>query len=163
MPDGPVVSNNTPLVALWALRRLDLLRALFGRVLIPPAVHAEFLATEPEIRQKALGRAPWIQIQPLNQPRQALAYTGLDLGEAEALALAEETDARLVLVDERKARRFARRLERPVTGTVGLLLLAKDAGFLQNVTDPLHQLEEAGLHLSPALVSEAVRLADEEI
>jgi len=37
MPDGPVVLNNTPLVALWAVDRLDLLRDLFGEVLIPRA------------------------------------------------------------------------------------------------------------------------------
>jgi hypothetical protein len=40
MPDGPVVLNNTPLVALWTIGRLDLLRDLFGEVLIPQAVEA---------------------------------------------------------------------------------------------------------------------------
>lgn len=50
MPAGPVVGNNTPLVALWALGRLDLLRELYGTVLIPPAVHSEFVATERELR-----------------------------------------------------------------------------------------------------------------
>jgi predicted nucleic acid-binding protein len=44
MPDGPVVLNNTPLVALWTIGRLDLLRDLFGEILIPQAVEAEFLA-----------------------------------------------------------------------------------------------------------------------
>jgi predicted nucleic acid-binding protein len=46
MPGGPVVLNNTPLTALWAIGRLDLLRDPFGEVLIPEAVRAEFLARE---------------------------------------------------------------------------------------------------------------------
>ena len=46
MPDRPVVLNNTPLVALWAIGRLDLLRDLFREVLIPQAVEEEFLAVE---------------------------------------------------------------------------------------------------------------------
>ena len=62
MPDGPVVSNNTPLVALWILGRLDLLRDLYGEVLIPQAVHDEFIATEQARRQTTLNRAAWIKV-----------------------------------------------------------------------------------------------------
>ena len=57
---APVILNNTPLVALWVLSRLDLLRDLYGEVIIPSAVHAEFLATEREARESALTDAPWI-------------------------------------------------------------------------------------------------------
>lgn len=41
MPDGPVVANNTPLAALWAIGRLDLLEPLFGEILIPQEVAGE--------------------------------------------------------------------------------------------------------------------------
>ena len=58
MPAAPVILNNTPLVAFWVLGRFDLLRDLYGEVMIPPAVHAEFLATEREDREAAL--RPWI-------------------------------------------------------------------------------------------------------
>jgi uncharacterized protein len=58
MPDGPVVLNNTPLVALWAVGRLDLLRDLFGEVLIPAAVEAEFLAIDRSLREKSLAESP---------------------------------------------------------------------------------------------------------
>jgi len=162
MPAGPVVSNNTPLVALWALGRLGLLRDLYGEVLIPPAVHSEFLATESEARQAALREAPWVKVRSLEKPRQALTYAGLDIGEAEVLALAEEVDARLVLLDERKARRFARRLERPLTGTVGVLLLAKELGALDKIAEPLSSLQRAGLYLSSGLLREALNLAGED-
>ena len=46
MPDGPVVANNTPLSALWAIGRLSLAESLFGQILIPQGVANEFLAAE---------------------------------------------------------------------------------------------------------------------
>jgi hypothetical protein len=55
---GPVIANNTPLVALWVLGRLDLLRELYDEVLIPQAVYEEFMATEHAERQTALENAP---------------------------------------------------------------------------------------------------------
>lgn len=109
MPDRPVVLNNTPLVALWTLGRLDILRDLFQEILIPHTVQAEFLAIEKLARQTALEAAPWVKSASLENPRRGLAFVGLDRGEADVLALAEERQARLVVIDEKKARRFAER------------------------------------------------------
>lgn len=58
MPDGPVIANNTPRVALWALGRLELLRDLYGEVWIPETVYDEFLAVERALREAALQNAP---------------------------------------------------------------------------------------------------------
>jgi predicted nucleic acid-binding protein len=156
----PVVVNNTPLVALWVLGRLDLLRQLFGEVLIPPAVQAEFLGTERIQRQQALDRATWIRMAPLLNPRHPLAYTGLDRGEAETLALAEECGG-MVIMDERKGRRYAQRLALPLTGTLGVLLLAKEHGLITTVSSAMAQLQNAGLYLDAALVARVLDLAGE--
>jgi predicted nucleic acid-binding protein len=161
MPDKPVVLNNTPLVAFWVLGRLDLLRDLFDEILIPPAVEAEFLAVEETVRREALGRAPWIKTAALSHPRRALAYAGLDQGEAEVLALAEERDARLVIIDERKGRRYAERMGLPQTGSLGVLLLAKQAGLIDSVATSIAKLQEAGLFLSADLVRRALEIAGE--
>ena len=161
MPEGPVVLNNTPLVALWAIGRLDLLRDLFGEVLIPQAVKTEFLAMERSSRERALAEAPWIRSVALAQPWQALAFTNLDRGEAEVMALAEERSARLVVLDERKARRFAERLELPLTGTLGLLLSAKEAGLIESVTLWTERIRDAGLYLRADLVKRVLELAGE--
>ncbi|MFN8494461.1 MAG: hypothetical protein U0350_43070 [Caldilineaceae bacterium] len=96
MHEPPVIVNNTPLVALWALDKLALLDDLYSTVWIPPAVELEFLATDTSARQQALSQASWIQTVKLQDARHALAYVGLGLGEAEVLALAVEHDARLV-------------------------------------------------------------------
>lgn len=161
MPNGPVVLNNTPLVALWAIGRLDLLRDLFQEVLIPQAVEAEFLAIDPSVRRKALWETSWVQSVALAHPRLALTYAGLDSGEAEVLALAVERDARLVVVDERKARRYAERLGLRLTGTLGLLLSAKQAGLIDSVGFWAAKLQEAGLFLRPDLVQRVLQIAGE--
>jgi predicted nucleic acid-binding protein len=161
MPAGPVVSNHTPLVALWTVARLHLLRDLYREVLIPPSVRDEFLATGDDNRRAALEAAPWLRCVAVNDPRRVMAHTSLDLGEAEALALAEETSAQLLVMDERKGRRLARRLGIPITGTIGVLLLAKERLLLLALAPVLDQLQEAGLYLSPPLVAKALALAGE--
>ncbi len=159
---GPVILNNTPLVALWSLNLLTLLRDLYGEVLIPQAVYEEFFATEQSARQTALDEAPWIKITALTNPRQALVYVGLDQGEAEVLALATEWSARLVIIDEHKGRRYAKRLGLPLTGTVGILLTAKRNGLISALAPLINQLLKGGLFLAPELVEKALELAEED-
>ena len=99
---------------------------------------------------------------PLAQPRRALAFIGLDQGEAEVLTLAEEREARLVVIDERRGRRFAQRLGIPLTGTLGILLLAKGGGLIESVAVLIFRLQEAGLFLSSDLVRRTLELAGEQ-
>lgn len=161
MPVPPVVINNTPLVSLWSLGRLDLLRDLFGLVWIPTAVETEFLATEQVDRQQILANSPWLQVVSVRNRRHVLGYIGLDKGEAEVLALAVEQQARLVIMDERKGRRYATRLGLPLTGTLGVLLLAKEQGHITAVAPLLQQLLQAGLYFSTSLIEKILQLADE--
>lgn len=161
MADRPVVANTTPLVSLWLLNRLDLLQGLYSEILIPPAVQSEFLAAEMAVRQMSLTNAPWIRVVPLTQPQRALAYAGLDRGEAEVLALAEEQSARLVIIDERAGRRYARRMTLPITGTLGVLLLAKESGLIQEVKPLIEMLHQAGMYLGEDLIEGVLRLAGE--
>ena len=77
------------------------------------------------------------------------------------LALAEERDARLVVIDERKGRRYAERMGLPRTGSLGVLLLAKQAGLIDSVAPSVAKLQEAGLFLSPELVRRALEIAGE--
>lgn len=161
MPVGPVITNNTPLISLLLLGKLNLLSELFGEVLIPSAVLDEFLASDPAIRRRAISDQPNLQVASLADPQKALAFVGLDSGESEVLALALERSARLVIVDERKARRYARRIQIPVTGTLGILLLAKEKGLLDSIAPPILALQQAGLYLHPSLVASVLSLAKE--
>jgi len=158
---GPVILNNTPLVALWILDRFDLLRDLYSSVVIPQAVEDEFLAVDADRRRAGLRAAPWIESAALTVPAYAHAFSGLDLGEAEVLALALETSARLVVMDERKGRAYARRLGLPITGTVGILLAAKRQGFVPHIGPMISELLVHQFYLHSSLVSQALVTAGE--
>lgn len=161
MPEGPVIANNTPLVSLWALNKLYLLRDLYGQVLIPLAVHEEFLAVSTTSRQQALHNAPWIIPTSLQRPERSYTNTSLDDGETAVLALAKETNARLVIIDERLGREHARRMGLPITGTSGVLLLAKEDGLIKSVKPLIDQLQDNGLYLGEYLIRRTLELAGE--
>jgi hypothetical protein len=84
MPSPPVVSNNTPLVGLFNLRRLDILTGVYESVAIPRAVEAEFLAIDRADRTAAL-RASGVATVRVRDSRLPRGYVGLDHGEAEVL------------------------------------------------------------------------------
>ena len=124
-------------------------------------MHLEFLAAETAIRQASLTDAPWIRVISLAQPRRVLAYAGLDRGEAEVLTLAEESSARLVIIDELAGRRYARRMELPLTGTLGVLLLAKESGLVNSVQPLIETLLQSGMYMGEDLIEHVLRLAGE--
>ncbi|MDP2975964.1 MAG: hypothetical protein Q8N45_07090 [Anaerolineales bacterium] len=126
MPD--IVSNTGPLIALASIGQFDLLRSLFGRILIPPAVRAE---VQDETSVAALTAANWIVVQAAQDMLAVqLLRDELDAGESEAIILARELDADLVLIDERVATRKARGVGLQTIGTLGVLLMAKDKGLV---------------------------------
>ena len=128
-----VVSNSSPLIALEQLDLLDLLEKIFGRVLVPPAVVREVaptVALPPWFTERALLQATGPQI----------LSASLGAGESEALTLALELKASLLILDERPARRLAGALGLPVIGTLGLLLKAKRLGLISELKPQLEAL-----------------------
>jgi hypothetical protein len=85
----------------------------------------------------------------------------LDVGESEAIVLAQQVRCRLLLIDDRRGRHIAKHRGIPVSGVAGILLAAKQRHFIDTLLPVLHELAQEGYRLSPALVSEVARLADE--
>ena len=146
----PTVTDTTCLIGLERINQLDILPALFEPILIPPEVDREF------------GIAlPWLTVQTPTNVSLISALTMLvDQGEAEAIALAVETDLRIIL-DDAKARSVARTLGVAVVGTIGVLVKAKNLGIVQLVRPLLLGLEANGFYVDTALRDEALRLAGE--
>lgn len=157
----PVISNNSPLVGLLGIDLLFLLQELYTEVWIPRKVEQEFLKKEPIVRRKVLENAPWIKTVDLMDPQTAEAYVGLDEGEAEALALAIEHDARLILLDEKKGRRRAKEIGLTVEGTLGVLLEAKTEGLIVAIKPLLIQLRANGMRMSDLLINRVLQEAGE--
>ena len=125
-----VVSDTSPLQYLHQVGYLFLLPALFGRVLIPPAVASEIqVGIERGHDLPVLSQLPWMTMEaPRSIPVFPVALQ-IDPGEREALALALEHQCRL-LVDDRDGRRAAEALGIVYTGTLGILISAQRAGLL---------------------------------
>jgi len=164
MPEPPrvVVVNTTPIISLALINQLGLLKHLYGQVLTPPAVQAEVLAGGTRgIGQEQLQQATWIRLQPLQDPRRADLLSDLDRGEAEVIALAPEIQADLVIIDERLGRKHAKRLGLALTGTLGVLLRAKERQLISEAKPFIEQLQQGGIRLGDTIIAEALKLAGE--
>jgi uncharacterized protein len=155
-----IVSNTSPILNLAIIGQLELIRQQFTQISIPPGVAAELKIDEDrpgsEIIRHAIA-AEWIQIQPVGQSTGIirLLRQTLDQGESEAIALAIEIGADLLLLDERDARKAAKSLGLEVTGVLGILLKAKQTGSLVKLEPVLKDLEQiAGFRISLNLLSQ---------
>ena len=144
-----VVSDSTPLIALARINRFHLLQELFGELTIPSAVYAEVVtAGEGRVGSEALRNANWIHCCPVNN-RALVTFLkiSLDDGEAEALALTQETGADLLLMDDGEGRRIAEAVGIKLTGTIGLLLRYYQ-GYPQRSKEALDELMAQGFRLN---------------
>ena len=135
-----VVSDTTPLRHLIAIGEAELLPKLYGTVIVPGAVWAELQAeATPLIVKTWLGSPPdWLE----GRSSHAVVSNGpaldaLDPGEREAIQLASELSAVLLLMDDREGRLFALRRQLPVTGTLGVLERADVVGLLSDLSSTL--------------------------
>lgn len=154
----PVVSNTSPILNLAIINRLYLLQKQFGEIMIPSAVLAE-LRTGEELPGSHIIReaidSGWIKVEhALDIPLINVLQRDLDKGESEAIALAVQTKAQTVLIDEREARRSAKSLGLKVTGVLGIILHAKSDGDLLSVSETIQDLsEKAGFRIAPNLLA----------
>jgi len=125
-----VVADASPLNYLIQVQADELLHQVFGQVLVPPAVMLELRHPgAPESVSTWMLRVPsWIEVRAVNS-REDENLQLLDPGEREAILLAEEAHAELLLIDERQGRLEARRRGISTTGTLGVLLAAGTRGL----------------------------------
>ncbi len=162
---GHVVSNSGPLIALATVGKLELLHGLFGRICIPEAVYSEVV-----IRGKGqpgsmeVDAAEWIETHVV---RDAFAVNllrdELGVGESEAIVLAQELGARYLLLDDGAARRKTQRLGLSALGTLGVLLVAKEAGVIALVKPVLDELRRSDFRMSLRIYGEVLLKAGETL
>lgn len=158
-----VVCNAGPLIALSGIGQAGLLHGLFDEVFVSVKVRDEVEAGGTTGSGASLfANTPWIRVIPLTNSPDPLLETLLDQGEAETIALALQSSAALVLMDERKGRNIARDIYGlAVIGTGRLLTEAKKAGLIPAVRPLIDQMRDHGYWLSDKIVAEILRQAGE--
>jgi len=157
-----VVADTSPVRYLILIGFIHLLPELFGEIVVPPAVWLELRnPSAPDLVRQFMDLPPdWLLQHPLGcEPRASLS--SLDAGEREALELALQINAKLVLIDEAEGRSAAISAMLDVRGTVGILVEAAIMGKLE-IADALDKLAGTNFYITPALRAFALQSAKQK-
>lgn len=137
-----VVSDTSPVRGLIAIGRTDLLQKLFHKVIIPDAVQQEL--SRIELLRDSIQlflQQPWVEIKQIAASAEYNTLRKyLDKGESEAIILAKQLHADLLLMDENKGRQLAHGMNLKVLGLIGVLIKAKRSGLLNEIKPLLDEL-----------------------
>lgn len=161
-----VVSDTSPITNLAAISQLNLLQQLYSHLIIP-TVYNEMVKVDQLVPGAVeVQTLPWIQTQAVADSQQIVAIQSIqeniDVGEAEAIVLALELKADLLLMDERRGRAVATSCGLNVTGLLGVLLQAKQNSLIPAVKPVMDQLiEQVDFRVSSQLYAAILQSADE--
>lgn len=147
-----VVSDTSPLAYLVELGVAECVPKLYGEVVLPPAVHSELCHEQSPATKWANQPPEWLRIA---SPQPASLTLTLDVGERDAIALALELRAGLILMDEKQGRRAAQANGLKVAGTIAVILDAATSGLFDG-DDALDRLAKTNFYASAELL-QAVR------
>ncbi|MDE5801645.1 MAG: DUF3368 domain-containing protein [Lachnospiraceae bacterium] len=158
-----VIVNTTPLIALSHVGQLTLLQKLYGEIMIPRAVYQELSAKEDSICKKQVDSSlDWIRVENIeNQMAKAMYKTQLHEGEVEVMILAKEKSADVVIIDDANAKKHAKYLGLPVTGTLGVLIKAKKQGYIKELKPIIQEMVDKSIYISEGLIKLCLEQAGE--
>ena len=148
-----IISDTSCLIILTKIGELNLLRQIYKTVTITRDILLEYGENLPD----------WIKIQQVkDNSRQQLLEMQIDKGEASAIALALETRNNILILDDWKARKVAERLGISVTGTLGVIIKAKNSGLIPSIKPFLEKIRETNFRISEELEQIALIEANEK-
>lgn len=148
-----VISDTSTLILFQKIEQLNLLHKLYIELL-----------TTPEIAQEYGDKLPdWIKIESVGDKKyQEFLETQIDSGEASAIALAKEYEDVLLLLDDLKARKLAKKLNLKMTGSLGIIHKAKQEGLIEKVKPLIEKLLTTNFRINENIIQEILRLNNEE-
>lgn len=162
MPNPLVIVNTSPLLYLHQVGYLALLKNLYTEVITPPAVIQELTVGKNQgIDVPDVNSIDWILVKSVQSANVIPAIIDLGQGEAEVLALGLENPNSLLIFDDSLARRIANVYQLKYTGTLGVILKAKQLGYLSSVTPPIQMLRHQGMWLTDKIIDDILKLANE--
>lgn len=161
MKNGLVIADSGPIFSLAVIHQLDLLNQLFTEIKVPKAVWNEITLNETTPFYKDIVRFFKDKVQEINSFNE-LTFI-MDYGESESVILYKELKADFLLIDDKKARTIAESLEINCIGTIGLLAVAKNKGFLTELKPIFEMLLANNRYYSLALINSVLLKYNEPI
>jgi uncharacterized protein len=161
-----VISDTSAITNLAAIQHLQLLPQLYNQVTIPDAVYRELAEIDPPVPGTfEVQTSPWLDVRQVVSRavvERLQVEAKLDPGESEAIALALELNADLLLIDERRGRAEANRLGIRITRLLGILVEAKQKNLIVAVKPLMDALiATSDFRVSSALYSQILDIVGE--
>jgi uncharacterized protein len=155
-----LVADCSALIALSICNRLEILEQIFGQVLVPEAVYLE--ATQPNKKQ-ALQLKLYLEdkVRKVDMKNYVFLDGFADAGETEAMLLYKQIHADKLLIDDQRGRNVAKINHIETIGSLGVLLVGKQRGLIDEVAPLLSQLNDSDIYLSKQLIATVLELANE--
>ncbi len=144
-----IIGDSSALVTLSIMDRLDLLEPIFGKVYVPQAVYNEVtISDKPQsIKLKNFLKDKIVTVD------LTITQMGLGQGELEAIALYKHLNSDFLLIDDRRAKKFAQLNNVNVIGSLGVMILAKEKGLLESIRNDLEKLIDSDVFISESLIN----------
>ncbi|SLM30700.1 Nucleic acid binding protein [Desulfamplus magnetovallimortis] len=156
-----VIADSSPLIALAIIEKLAILEKMYKKVYAPTAVFQEVVRTDkPFANELEL----FLHVRTKNvKNKMAVRILSSDIGagEAETIVLALENLPAVALIDDLKARRFAKMNEIEVIGTMGILLKGKKEGLIKEVKPLIAKLLQHDIRISTRIIEITLQAAQE--
>ncbi len=155
-----IIADSSALIALATCNGLNILLQVYDDIKVPDAVFAEIVAPE-KAQSDALGTFLAGRVMKVDTTRWVLTAGGLGRGEIEAMALYKQLSADMLLIDDHRARVIAEHNQINCIGALGLLLVAKQRGKIDQITPYIQKLRNSSIHYGDILLDRVLKLAGE--
>ena len=156
-----IVSDSSPLISLAIIGELGLLEKLYTEIFVPNAVYKEVTEKEKPFSKELSLFLSNRKKQIANRLAVEVLLSDIGIGESEAIVLALEEKPNFVLIDDLKARKFAKMYGLQIIGTTGILLEAKKKGLIPEIKPLISELLINGIRISSRIIELTLEAAQE--
>ncbi|HVW13871.1 MAG TPA: DUF3368 domain-containing protein [Mucilaginibacter sp.] len=133
-----IITDASCFILLNKIEGLTVLEELYGQVFTTPEIAAEYGKRLPQ----------WVIVQAVSNRDLLYIYAEtVDIGEASAIALAAEVTSPLLILDDLKARKLAEQLHIEFTGTLGILIEAKQKGIITSLSPYFEKIKQTDFRI----------------
>ena len=154
-----VIGDSSALVALAVVNQLELLEKLYDTLYIPQAVFDEVT----QIGKPQSNKLRQFLQSKVKQVDLTLTQLGLGLGELEAITLYKKLDADVLLIDDNRAKKYASLNGVKVIGSLGILIKAKEQGYIERVKPFLDEIQKSEVYISQKLIEKVLEICGENL